>query len=156
MIVKHLELLPISEENRAVVTALFLQYRRFGKIEIRIVKVKKTYSVLSIDQKEGYVNDTVLSDEQLKTDVKAIFKGMLPENYELHTHIVKGNIDEVSAINHEWLNMKINENNIKARQLANMLNVDKTNLSSLLSGAREMTAWHKAAFYYFFKNLEKA
>jgi hypothetical protein len=155
MTIKNLELLPISDENRVIVASLFLQYRRFGKIEIRIVKVKKAYTVLSIDQLDGYVNDTVLTDDQLKSDVKAIFKDMLPLDYEIHTHVVKGNIDDVAAINHEWLSVKISENNIKARQLATMLNVDKTNLSSLLTGAREMTAWHKAAFYYFFKSLEK-
>jgi hypothetical protein len=154
MTIKNLELLPISEANRAIVSALFLQYRRYGNIEIRIVKVKKAYCVLSIDQKSEYVNDTVLSDDQLKADVKAIFKDMFPSDYDVHTHVVKGNIEEVAAINHEWLSIKISENNIKAKQLATMLNVDKTNLSSLLTGAREMTAWHKAAFYYFFKSLE--
>jgi hypothetical protein len=151
MTIKSLKSLPISDEQRNNAISRYLNLHLFGSINARIVKVTKHYFVVSIRRLVG----CALTDDQLKSDIKAIFNDMLPLDYEIHTHVVKGNIDDVAAINHEWLSVKISENNIKARQLATMLNVDKTNLSSLLTGAREMTAWHKAAFYYFFKSLER-
>jgi hypothetical protein len=45
---------------------------------------------------------------------------------------------------------------LKAKHLSNYTGIDKCTVSSILSGDKELTKWHKVALYYFFKYYEVA
>lgn len=45
---------------------------------------------------------------------------------------------------------------LKAKHLSNYTGIDKCTVSSILSGDKDLTKWHKVALYYFFKYYEVA
>ena len=45
---------------------------------------------------------------------------------------------------------------LKNKTVSGHTGIDKCTLSSIINGNKELTKWHKVAFYYFFKYYEAA
>jgi hypothetical protein len=64
--------------------------------------------------------------------------------------------DDIESISSEWINRRMKNLGLKGKHISNRIGIDKSTISSILTGEKELTKWHKAAFYYFFKYFEAA
>lgn len=149
-------MLIMSPDDEAKVTRMVSDYKRMG-IYIDLVSFEHSILKLKAEQKR-YLNDKVLNNEELIDRAKSLFVGKIPEGIEIHVSPVYVDRDELSQVDLYYIEAKMAELELKPSHLCRYLNIDKSAMSVLLSGGRELTKWHKAAFYYFFKqySLRKA
>lgn len=55
----------------------------------------------------------------------------------------------------EWILKKLADHNMTKMDLARELGQKHQNLYRVVGGPREMTNWHKSAFHFYFKSLER-
>lgn len=115
-------------------------YRRMG-IDIELIdndSVKITQSRL--------LNGYILNNKQLYDRANEIFpeKHILPVVYSL----------QVDDIDLNWIELKMDEFGIKRRDLIKQLAIDKSSLSLILSGHRELSKPMRATFFYYFLTYE--
>ena len=130
---KNLELLPLSDESKKRLAEFAKQYRRMAHIVVEIVSYSDNRLIVRIEQKD-MVNNILLSKKELMERAREMFKGEIPDDWKL----------TVSAVNFD------------RKDISNYTGIDKCTLSSLFAGDKELTKWHKVAFYYFFKFYEVA
>jgi hypothetical protein len=61
---------------------------------------------------------------------------------------------DVDGINLEWIENKMNEFGIKRNDLIKQLAIDKSSLSLIISGKRELSEPMRATFFYYFLTYE--
>ncbi|HOG04630.1 MAG TPA: hypothetical protein PK978_00125 [Paludibacter sp.] len=150
---KNIELLPIPEENKKRISQMAAMYRRNARIFIDIVSFKDNRLIVRVEQKE-LVNGLKLSKKELTTRVREMLAGEIPASWKLTVSAVDYDRKDIDAITAEWLKRKMENLNLKSRTVSAYTGIDKSTLSSLLSGDKNLTKWHKVAFYYFFKYQE--
>lgn len=92
------------------------------------------------------INGFILNQKQLIERGKEIFpdKKIIPVVFSL----------DVSTINLEWIDNKMKEFGIKRNDLVKQLAIDKSSLSLILSGKRDLSKAMKATFFYYFLTYE--
>ena len=83
-----------------------------------------------------------------------MFTGEIPTEWKLTISAVDFDRIDIDAVNAEWIKTNMERLNIKAKNIETYTGIDKSTLSILLNGNRELTKWQKVAFYYFFKYQE--
>ena len=131
---KNLDLLPLSAESKKRIDEFAKQYQRYGHISIEVVSYSDGRLIVRAEQKD-LVNDKFLTKKELTERVREMFKGEIPD---------------------EWIKKRMEKLGLKSKHLSNYTGIDKCTVSSLLSGDKELTKWHKVALYYFFKYYEVA
>ena len=63
---------------------------------------------------------------------------------------------DIDSMTIDWVKSRMERLGLRNKHLSNYTGIDKCTLSSLLSGDKELTKWHKVALYYFFKYYEVA
>jgi hypothetical protein len=150
---KNIDLLPISEEAKKRLNEFALQYRKFAKVFIEIVSFSNNWLIVRVEQKE-LVNGKQLTRAELINRASELFKGEIPEEWKVSISAADFDRKDIDNVNAEWINKKLEKLNLKAKHISSHTGIDKSSLSLLLSGTRELTKWHKVAFYYFFKYME--
>lgn len=115
-------------------------YRRMG-LDIEVIDndtVKITQSRL--------LNGHILNNRQLYERANEIFpeKHILPVVYSL----------QVDDIDLNWIELKMDEFGIKRKDLIKQLAIDKSSLSLIFSGNRELSKPMRATFFYYFLTYE--
>ena len=134
---KNLDLLPLSAESKKRIDEFAKQYQRYGHISIEVVSYSDSRLIVRAEQKD-LVNDKFLTKKELTERVREMFKG------------------EIDSITVDWIKKRMEKLGLKSKHLSNYTGIDKCTVSSLLSGDKELTKWHKVALYYFFKYYEVA
>lgn len=150
---KNIELLPLTTEAKNRISEFASQYRKFARIIVEIVSFSKNRLIVRVEQKE-LVNGKQLTKQELEKRVRELFINEIPKDWKLTISAVdfdRGDIDNVSI---EWICNKLERFELKAKQLSTYTGIDKSTISLILNGQKELTKWHKLAFYYFFKYLE--
>lgn len=130
-------------------------YKRNARIVIEVVSFDAALNrlIVRVEQKD-LVNDRVLSESDLVERVRDMFRGEIPDDWKLTVSAVDYDRRDISNISSEWIRDKMEKLNIKSKTIHSYTGIDKASLSELINGKRELTRWHKVAFYYFFKYLE--
>lgn len=152
---KGIELLPISAESQKRLKEMSAQYRRFSRIYIEIISFSGNRIIVRAEQKE-LVNGRLLSKSELTNRVRELFKGEIPDDWKLIVSAVNYDRQDIENINADWIKKNMDKFDLKAKHLETYTGIDKATISSLLSGSKELTKWHKVALYYFFKYYELA
>lgn len=152
---KNLELLPLSAESKKRITEFAKQYQRYGHIAIEIVSYSEGRLIVRAEQKD-LVNDKFLTKKELTERVREMFKGEIPDDWKLTVSAVNFDRKDIDAITTEWLKRRMEKLGLKSKHLSNYTGIDKCTVSSILSGEKDLTKWHKVALYYFFKYYEVA
>lgn len=146
---KNVELLPITSEARKRLTEFARQYRQFARIVVEVVSYHDTKLVVRVEQKQ--VNGKQLTRKELVDRVRELFSGEIPDGWTLNIAPVDFDRKDIEAITPEWIAGEMEALGLKAKHICTHTGLDKSTLSTLLSGNRPLTKWQKVAFYYFFK-----
>ena len=152
---KNLELLPLSAESKKRIEEFARQYQRYGHIAVEIVSYSEGRLIVRTEQKD-LINGKFLSKKELTERVREMFKGEIPEEWKLTVSAVNFDRKDIDSITVDWIKRRLERLGLKNKHLSNYTGIDKCTVSSLLSGDRELTKWHKVALYYFFKYYEVA
>ena len=152
---KNLELLPLSAESKKRIDEFARQYQRMGHISIEVVSYNEGRLIVRAEQKD-LVNDKFLSKKELTERIRDMFKGEIPDDWKLTVSAVNFDRKDIDGITIDWIKRRMERLGLKSKHLSNYTCIDKCTVSSLLSGDKELTKWHKVALYYFFKYYEVA
>lgn len=152
---KNLDLLPVSEESKKLIANSALMYRRYAHVIIEVVSFNDNRLIVRAEQKD-MVNDKHLTKKELTERVREIFTGNIPEDWKLTVSAVDFDRKDIDAISVDWLKKRMEKLGLKNKHISNHTGIDKCTVSSIISGDKELTKWHKIAFYYFFKYYEVA
>ena len=151
---KNIELLPISSEAKKRLNEFALQYKKHGHIVVEIVSFNDNRLIVRVEQKDLSPGSKHLNKTELENRVKEMFKGELPPEFKLTVSAVDFDRNDIDCIDAKWVGLRLEKYNLKAKNLAVYTGIDKSTLSILLNGNRDLTKWQKVAFYYFFKYYE--
>ncbi|WP_417444662.1 hypothetical protein [Joostella sp.] len=92
------------------------------------------------------INGYILNNKQLHDRAREVFpdKKIIPVVYAL-------NVDDIDL---KWVESKMNEFGIKRKDLIKQLAIDKSSLSLVMSGNRELSKPMRATFFYYFLTYE--
>ena len=152
---KNLELLPLPAESKKRIDEFARQYQRMGHISIEVVSYNEGRLIVRAEQKD-LVNDKFLSKKELTERIRDMFKGEIPDDWKLTVSAVNFDRKDIDGITIDWIKRRMERLGLKSNHLSNYTGIDKCTVSSLLSGDKELTKWHKVALYYFFKYYEVA
>ena len=152
---KNLEILPLSAESKKRIEEFARQYQRYAHIAIEIVSYSEDRLIVRAEQKD-LVNDKFLSKKELTERVRDMFKDEIPEDWKLTVSAVNFDRKDIDGITLDWIKKRMERLGLKNKHLSNYTGIDKCTVSSILSGDKELTKWHKVALYYFFKYYEVA
>ena len=152
---KNLELLPLPAESKKRIDEFARQYQRMGHISIEVVSYNEGRLIVRAEQKD-LVNDKFLSKKELTERIREMFKGEIPDNWKLTVSAVNFDRKDIDGITVDWIKRRMERLGLKSKHLSDYTGIDKCTVSSLLSGDKELTKWHKVALYYFFKYYEVA
>ena len=154
---KNLELLPLTDEVKKRLSTFAKQYSRMAHIIIEIVSFdeEKKRLIVRAEQKD-MVNNVFLSKKELTERTRELFQGEIPEDWKLTVSAVDFDRKDIDSMNVQWVKSRMDKLGLRNKHLSNYTGIDKCTLSSLLSGDKELTKWHKVALYYFFKYYEVA
>ena len=154
---KNLELLPLTDEVKKRLTTFARQYSRMAHIFIEVVSFdeKKKRLIVRAEQKD-MVNNVFLSKKDLSDRVRELFQDEIPNDWKLTISAVDFDRKDIDGMSIQWVKSRMEKLGLRNKHLSNYTGIDKCTLSSLLSGDKELTKWHKVALYYFFKYYEVA
>ena len=152
---KNLELLPLPEEKKKRLKTFSRMYRQNARVFIEVVSFEGRRIVVRVEQKE-LVNGRFLNKKELIDRTREMFKGEIPDDWKLIVSPVDYNPQDIESISSNWITKRMNDLGIRAKHICKSTGIDKSTISSILSGEKELTKWHKTAFYYFFKYQEVA
>ena len=152
---KNLDLLPLSAESKKRIDEFAKQYQRYGHISIEVVSYSDSRLIIRAEQKD-LVNDKFLTKKELTERVREMFKGEIPDDWKLTVSAVNFDRKDIDGITVDWIKKRMEKLGLQSKHLSNSTGIVKCTVSSLLSGDKELTKWHKVALYYFFKYYEVA
>ncbi len=126
----------INKEQEASIR----NYRRMG-LDIEVID-SQTVKITQTRLLNGYI----LNNRQLYDRANEIFpdKHIIPVVYSL----------DVDDIDLNWIELKMHELGLKRKDLISQLAIDKSSLSLIFSGNRELSKPMRATFFYYFLTYE--
>jgi hypothetical protein len=118
-------------------------------IDVDVVEVESSNIKVKITQSR-LLNGYILNQKELVERAKEIFKStglkvkVVPVVFSL----------DVDRINVQWIENKMEEFGISRNDLVKQLAIDKSSLSLILSGNRELSKPMRATFFYYFLTYE--
>ena len=152
---KQIDLLPLSAEKKKRLSAFAALYKKNAHIIIEVVSFENERLIVRAEQK-NLVNGKKLNKKELSERIREMFRGEIPEEWKLTISAVDFDRKDIDAINFNWINDKMYLLGLKNKTVSSHTGIDKCTLSSIINGEKELTKWHKVAFYYFFKYYEIA
>lgn len=152
---KNLDLLPLPEEKKKRLSTFSRMYRQNARIFMDVISFEDNRLIVRAEQKE-MVNDRFLNHKELIERTRNVFTGEIPNDWKLIVSAVDSNKDDIEKINPEWIAKRMKQLGYKGKHISNRIGIDRSTISSILTGEKELTKWHKATFYYFFKYSEVA
>jgi len=150
---KQIDLLPLSEEKKKRLKTFATLYKKNAHIVIEVVSFNNERLIVRAEQKD-LINGKHLSKKELSDRVREMFHGEIPDEWKLTVSAVDFDRKDIDSINTSWINDKMSKLGLKNKTVSSHTGIDKCTLSSIVNGEKELTKWHKVAFYYFFKYYE--
>lgn len=152
---KGIELLPVSEEAKARLSTFAALYKKNAHIVIEVVSCKNGRVIVRAEQKDA-VNGLLLNKKELSERVREMFDGEIPAEWKLTVSATDYDRADIDAVDAAWISRRMEQLGLKNKTVSGHTGIDKCTLSSITNGKKELTKWHKVAFYYFFKYYEAA
>ncbi|GHT31927.1 hypothetical protein FACS189434_02590 [Bacteroidia bacterium] len=151
---KNIELLPISEESKKRIETGVRMYQQYAHIIIEIISFRNNRLIVRVEQKDLVGKKSPLTKPELVERVREMLKGVIPEDWKVTVSAVDFDRRDIDAVNPEWIRRRMSRLKLRNKHISNYTGIDKCTVSSVIAGEKELTKWHKAAFYYFFKYNE--
>jgi hypothetical protein len=99
-------------------------------------------------------SEKYLSAKELIERVKGVFEGIAPTDVKLHVRPVPFNKTELEKFSTAEAVQKMEKLGLQPKDLVKLLDIDKSSISLMLNGERELSKPGRAMLYYLFKYLE--
>ena len=153
--IKGIEKLQLSSEQKQRLELSERNYKRFGRIYFQIISFENETLIVKVWQREN-VAGKYLSTAELVDRARAVFSPIAPKGTTIHIRPIAFKRDELKSFTIADVENKMEQHGLRPKDLVKLLDIDKSSLSLMLGGERELTKCGKAMFYYLFKNLEHA
>lgn len=149
---KGLDKLNLSSEDKKILSVSEVNYRRHANITFEILQCDEAKKTITVKVIQGAnVANKYLSKKELIERAKAVF-GYLGVTVHVHaTEFIARGLEEFSF--KDVLSFT-DRNNLSQADICNLTGYDKSSMSLLLSGERELTKSAKAMFFYLIKCFE--
>lgn len=154
MLIKNINYLTWLEESEKLrLEQSALAHQRFSNITFKIIAVNENDVTIAIFQGKSF--------QENHFDIKRLVE-IAKENFT--PFIVNKKIlvqpspykpSPVEVVNSEWITAQMSRYHIALKQLAIDTGINKSSLSSVITGQKPLSDPMRAMFYYFFKGLEK-
>ena len=141
--------LPIPEAVLNSINASISSYAASG-IEVEVVDFNGCTISIIISQSK-LINGYILNNKELHNRAKEIFTGVNALQLKIIPSVFSLNVDDITI---GWIEMKMQEFGINRKDLVKQLAIDKSSLSLILSGNRELSKPMRATFFYYFLTYE--
>jgi hypothetical protein len=152
---KQIDLLPLSAEKKKRLNTFAALYKKNAHVFVEIVSFDDERLIVRAEQK-NLVNGKKLTKKELSERIREMFRGEIPDEWKLTVSAVDFDRKDIDSVNVGWINGKMARFGLKNKTVSSHTGIDKCTLSSIINGDKELTKWHKVAFYYFFKYYEVA
>jgi hypothetical protein len=154
---KNLDLLPITDEQKQKITTGTKMYQQYAHIVIEIISFKDNRLIVRVEQKDKVDEKRpFLTKRELTERVRDLFKDAIPHEWKMTVSAVDFDRKDIDTVSVDWLKRRMHRLGLRNKHISNYTGIDKCTISSILAGEKELTKWHKVAFYYFFKYQESS
>jgi hypothetical protein len=151
--IKGIEKLQLTSEQKQRLELSERNYKRFGRIYFQVIACENGTLTVKVWQQEN-VAEKYLSTTELVNRARGVFGPVVPEGTVIHVRPIALKRDELKSFSVIDIEAKMRQYGLQPKDLVKLLDIDKSSLSLMLNGERELTKSGKAMFYYLFKNLE--
>ncbi|GAB2553287.1 hypothetical protein [Amycolatopsis magusensis] len=148
---KALEQLPIEPETIATITQSRDKLRAFAGIQVDVLEIDGKTIRVRVEQAE-LKNNFLLNQSQLVSRAGAIFSP-LGKRYRLY-FVPVTYAPDLDSVTSGWIEGRMLELGLKRKDVMKQMGIDKATLSEMFSGRKNLTKFHKAAFYYYLLTYE--
>lgn len=125
-----------------------LQHKRYSNIEFKIVDVGNKEVIIQVSQGKSAA-ENYADKKRLIEIVKETF-GRFFEGYRIKTHPIPYKVPDCEIVDAAWINKQMLRYGIKAKDIAADTGLDRTNITTIISGDRPLSQIMKALFWYYF------
>ena len=139
----------IDETNLAKLDASATVHKKQSNIEFTILMVED--NVLTVATEQGKTGSGKYAN--LKTLIKRtheVFDNFLPSSFKLEVQPTEYLESPAATVTPNWINKKMQEKEIRIKQIAFDTGIDRTDLTAWINGVKPMSQIVKAMFYYYF------
>ncbi len=142
----------LTDSQKALLKRSAQMYKQHARIYFEVIDTKDPVIDIKVFQLPN-PGEKYLRSKELSERAKEVFEEIIPEEWILKVVAVPYKFLDVVDL--DFIKQKKDELGFTDTDLARLLDIRKENMSRLLNDKRGLTKWHKAAFYYLFKSLEK-
>jgi hypothetical protein len=150
--IKGIEKLPLSSEQKQRLEISERNYKRFGRIYFQVISYENETLIVKVWQRDN-VAEKYLSTSELVDRARGVFSPVLPEGTVIHVRPIPFKKDDLNKFTITDIENGMKEFDLKPKDLVKLLDIDKSNISIILNDGRTMTKSQRAMFYYLFKSL---
>ena len=145
----HINTLPLKSEVLQRISKSISTYAAAG-ININIIDFDRSTVSVIISQ-SNLINGYILNNKELHDRAKEVFSGIDEIKFKIIPSVYSLNVDDITI---HWIESKMAEFGINRKDLVKQLAIDKSSLSLILSGNRELSKPMRATFFYYFLTYE--
>lgn len=145
----HINKLPLSEAVLKRINNSISTYAVAG-LNVEVIDFDGLTASIIISQ-SSLINGYILNNKELHDRAKEIFSGIDRIKFKIIPSVFSLNVDNITI---PWIENKMEEFGINRKDLVKQLAIDKSSLSLILSGNRELSKPMRATFFYYFLTYE--
>lgn len=149
---KGLEKLILSANDEELILASERSYKAHARIFFEVLKHEKSKNAITIKVWQTANNlNKYLSKKELIERAKGVFEHL---DITIHVHATEFIARGLEAFELKDVLSFMEKNNLSNMDICNLTGYDKSSMSLLISGERELTKSAKAMFFYLIKCFE--
>ena len=153
MLIKNIHLLTwLDEATLLRMEQAALAHQRFSAIQFKVVEVTAdTVTIMTTQGKSFHENQT--DAKRLVEITKEVFAPYLFD-MKLHVGTIPYVPSPVEVVTSEWITQQMSRYKVALKQLAADTGINKSSLSSVITGDKPLSDPMRAMFYYYLKGFE--
>ena len=148
---KNIGLIQASDEVKRDICEIRDKLLAYTGISVDILEVNDSTIKVRVEQKE-LKNNFILNQRELVGRAATVLAPL--ENKFKIQFIVLTYQPSFNELDAGWINDKLSSFKLSRNDLIKQMGIDKSTLSVLLSGEKQLTRFQRAAFYYYFMTYE--
>jgi hypothetical protein len=125
-----------------------LQHKRYSNIEFKIVEYSPRKVIIQIAQGKN-AGGNYFDKKRLIEIVHETYDRFFKDK-KVHVHPIEYVQSQANSVDSKWINDQMLQSGIKLKDMVDDTGIDKTQLSSLISGNRPLSQPMKALFWFYF------
>lgn len=130
----------------------FTNLSRFANLHFDWIKKSETEIVINVRHNER-MTDKIYEESEIRAFLREHVDIIESVGFKVHINVLPYESDEMGHISAAWVKEQMKKKGLSQRFLAKEFGVDEFIMSKILNNKIGFTRWHKAAFYYYFKNM---